>query len=235
MPTPSEIAAAVLFAVVWPTFEHLVLWPRFIERVRSGASDARRGYYWILIAALWGLSVVVGVAAWSARRPASALGVAVRPGIGLGVGLAMCAAIGVLLARQAARVHGSAKAREAVRRQCARTRGLDIFVPRTLDEFRTFVALSFSAGLCEEFLCRGFLIAVFAAFMPAWLAAVLSSVFFGLAHSYQGTKGILSTGATGLVMGLLYVWAGSLLPVVLLHTAIDAGNGLTTYFALRPE
>jgi hypothetical protein len=147
----------------------------------------------------------------------------------------MCAAIGVLLARQAAKVHGSARAREAVRKQFERTRGLDIFVPRTLDEFRTFAALSITAGVCEEFLYRGFLIALLAAFMPAWLGAVVSAVFFGFAHSYQGTKGILSTGTTGLVMGLLCMWAGSLLPVVLLHAVIDAGNGLTTYFALRPE
>jgi membrane protease YdiL (CAAX protease family) len=235
MPTPSEIAVTVLVVVVWPAFEHLVLWPPFIARVRDGAPDARRGYYRIMIAALWSLSAIVGITEWLARRPASSLGLAVRPSIGLGVGFAVCAAIGVLLARQAAKVHASAKAREAVRKQFAGAQGLDIFVPRSRDEYRTFVALSIAAGVCEEFLYRGFLIAILAAFMPAWLGAVVSAVFFGFAHSYQGTKGILGAGTTGLVMGLLYVWGGSLLPVVLLHFALDAGNGLTTYFALRPE
>ena len=235
MPTPLEIAVAVLIAIVWPAWEHFVAWPRFVALIRGGAPDGRLIGYRLTIATLLVLSAVVGITAWLARRPAASLGLAVRPGIGLGVGLAASAAVFVLLARQAAKVRASAKAREAVRRQIARTPGLDIFVPRTRDEFPTFVALSVTAGVCEEFLYRGFLIAVLAAFIPAWLGAVVSAVFFGFAHSYQGGKGILSVGMVGLIMGLLYVWAGSLLPVVLLHFALDAGNGLTTYFALRPE
>jgi membrane protease YdiL (CAAX protease family) len=177
----------------------------------------------------------VGIAAWVARRSAPSLGLAVHPGVALGVELTACAAMVVLLARQIAKVRASAAAREKLRRRIARTQGIEIFVPRTPAEFRTFVAVSVTAGACEEFLFRGFLIAVLAAFIPAWLGAVVSAVFFGFAHSYQGGKGIVSTGVVGLVMGLLYVWAGSLLPVVLLHIAIDAGNGLTTYLALRPE
>ncbi len=235
MPTPLEIAVAVLVAIVWPAWEHFVAWPRFVARLGGGAPDGRLVYYRYTLATEWGLAAVVGIAAWLARRPAPSLGLAVRPGVALGVELAACAAIVVLLARQIAKVRASAAAREAVRRQFARTQGLDIFVPRTPVEFRTFVALSVTAGVCEEFLFRGFLIAVCAALMPAWLGAVVSAVFFGFAHSYQGGKGILRTGMLGLGMGLLYVWAGSLLPVVLLHVAVDAGNGLTAYLALRPE
>ena len=235
MPTPLEIAVAVLVAVLWPAWEHFLVWPWFVARVRGGSSNARLVYYRAMIATLWGISAVVGITEWLARRPAASLGLVVRPGIGLGVGLVVCAVVVVLLARQAAKVRGSARAREAVRRQFAGSSGLDIFVPRTRDEIPTYLALSVSAGVCEEFLYRGFLIAVLAAFIPAWLGAVVSAVFFGFAHSYQGGKGILSVTMVGLVTGMLYVWAGSLLPVILLHFALDAGNGLTTYFALRPE
>jgi membrane protease YdiL (CAAX protease family) len=235
MPTPLEIAVAVLVAVVWPAWEHFVAWPRFVARVRGAAPDGRLVYYRITLAIEWGLAAAVGIAAWLARRPATSLGLAVRPGLALGVGLAACAVMVVLVARQIAKVRASASVRQAVRRQLSRTAGLEILVPRTPVEFRTFVALSVTAGVCEEFLFRGFLIAVLAAFIPAWLGAVVSAVFFGFGHSYQGGKGILSTGMVGLVMGLLYVWAGSLLPVVLLHVAVDAGNGLTTYLAMRPE
>jgi len=235
MPTPLEIAVAILVAVVWPAWEHFVAWPRFVARIRGGAPDGRIVGYRITLVTEWSLTAVVGIAAWLARRPASSLGLVVRSGVALGVELAACAAIGVLLVRQIAKVRASAKAREAVRRQLARTGGLESLPPRTPAELRAFVALSVTAGVCEEFLFRGFLIAVLAAFMPAWLGAVVSAVFFGVAHSYQGGRGVLSIAMFGLVMGLLYVWAGSLLPVVLLHIVVDAGNGLTSYFALRPE
>ena len=235
MPTPLEIAAAVLVGVVLPVWVHLVAWPQFVARIRSGAPDARVVDYRMTIATEWGLTAVVGIAAWLARRPAPTLGLVVRPGVALGVELAACAAIAALLARQIAKVRASAAVREKLRRRLARTPGLDIFTPRTPAEFRTFMVLSVTAGVCEEFLFRGFLIAVLAAFIPVWLGVVVSAACFGIAHSYQGGKAVVSIGMLGVVMGLLYVWAGSLLPVVLLHVALDAGNGITTYLALRPE
>lgn len=235
MPAPLEIAVAVLIAVVWPAWEHFVAWPRFVKRIQGGAPDGRVSGYRMTVVTQWLIATIAGIAAWLSHRPPASLGLIVRPVVALYVELAVFTALAVLLGRQIAKVRSSAKARESVRKQLARSQGLDVFPPRTATEFRMFLAVSVTAGVCEEFLFRGFLIATLAGFMPAWLAAVVAAVFFGFGHAYQGGKGVAGIAALGLIMGLLYVWAGSLLPVILIHIALDAGNGATTYFALREE
>jgi uncharacterized protein len=81
-----------------------------------------------------------------------------------------------------------------------------------------------TAGVCEEWLYRGFFLAVVAALaggLQTWLLVVVAAVAFGLAHFYQGAVGILTTGVLGGVMAALYLQTGSLLLPVLLHAAID--------------
>ena len=57
----------------------------------------------------------------------------------------------------------------------------------------------------------------------AWVAAaVVSSIVFGLFHSYQAPIGIIRTGAIGLVFALAYLVVGrNLWPLVLAHGLID--------------
>ena len=71
-------------------------------------------------------------------------------------------------------------------------------------------ALSITAGVVEEIVYRGFVLWYLANFMPLWAALLLSSVFFGLGHSYQGKSGALRTGLVGLVFAILYVMSGSI-------------------------
>ena len=54
------------------------------------------------------------------------------------------------------------------------------------------------------------------------LLAFLSAAAFGAAHLYQGIAGVLSTGLTGLIFGILYLLTGrKLLPVVLAHMTVN--------------
>lgn len=100
------------------------------------------------------------------------------------------------------------------------------FLPRTKHEFQWFVFLSITAGICEELLFRGFLIWYLEPLGGSLFAVVLSSVLFGLAHSYQGGKGIVRTGLMGLVLGLILLWTDSLLILIFLHIAGDVYNGI---------
>jgi membrane protease YdiL (CAAX protease family) len=87
-----------------------------------------------------------------------------------------------------------------------------------------FTVVGVTAGVCEEWLYRGFFLAVVAALaggLPTGLLVVVAAVAFGLAHAYQGPVGILTTGLLGGVMAALYLQTGSLLLPVLLHAAID--------------
>ena len=74
---------------------------------------------------------------------------------------------------------------------------------------------------------RGFLIAYLNAALgtPFWVAAVLSSVVFGLAHAYQGPAGIPRVALLGGLFALLYGMTGSLWAPIVAHTAMDIASG----------
>jgi len=100
-------------------------------------------------------------------------------------------------------------------------------LPQSRMELLPFLALAITAGLCEEFLYRGFLMAVLARLgVVAWLAVLASSILFGLAHLYQGRGGLVSTMFVGIVLGIGRVVYGSLVPVVFWHTAVDVVAGI---------
>lgn len=109
---------------------------------------------------------------------------------------------------------------------------IDFFLPRTAEELRWFVLVCLTAGICEEVLYRGFLIAYLAVWplKAGGLGAILfSSLMFGTAHLYQGVKGIVVTGILGLVMAILFLWTGNLIAPMVFHTLID----LRAWFILR--
>jgi uncharacterized protein len=100
--------------------------------------------------------------------------------------------------------------------------------PSTGAEKLAVVPLALTAGFCEEFLYRGWLLNVTGyALKSVWAGLLISSILFGLAHLYQGRKGMLGTGIGGLVFGLIYVAGGSLVPAQVLHAALDLQNVLS--------
>jgi membrane protease YdiL (CAAX protease family) len=100
-------------------------------------------------------------------------------------------------------------------------------VPQTSTERATWVLVSITAGVCEEFLYRGWLLSLFSAALGSvWLGLLISSILFGFAHAYQGRKAIFGTGVGGAIFGMVFIVSGSLIPGQLLHTAMDLNTGL---------
>ena len=64
-------------------------------------------------------------------------------------------------------------------------------------------------------------------------AVVLAIVAFGLAHAYQGIRGIVLTGVTGAVAMGLYLLTGSLVAPIVVHATVDLANGLMAYRVLQ--
>jgi len=96
-----------------------------------------------------------------------------------------------------------------------------------LAELLPFLALALTAGLCEEFLYRGFAMAALTrAGLPMGGVVLLSSVFFGLAHLYQGRGGLVSTMIIGTVFGTARIAYDGLVPAMLWHFAVDAAAGV---------
>lgn len=100
-------------------------------------------------------------------------------------------------------------------------------LPVSLLEFLPYAALSITAGVCEEFIYRGFaLAALVRSGCVMWLSVVLTSVLFGLAHAYQGKAGILSTGLFGVLLALGRLAFSSLVPVMIWHAGLDVAAGI---------
>ena len=103
-----------------------------------------------------------------------------------------------------------------------------------LPNYLTLLALGLIyGGVLEELLNRGFVIGwgtrLFGerAAMPL---LIISSVVFGLAHRYQGTTGMISTGLSGLAFGAIYIFSGrKLLAPMLSHGVADA-IGITSLY-----
>lgn len=79
----------------------------------------------------------------------------------------------------------------------------------------------------EEVLFRGFLMNELVRLLGAgsfglMVTVLFSSTLFGLAHWYQGPCGVLSTAVVGVFMGIIFVWAGfNLWVVIFTHAFID--------------
>lgn len=100
-------------------------------------------------------------------------------------------------------------------------------LPQSAVELLPYLALAITAGLCEEFLYRGFAMAALSsAALAPWLVVLVSSLLFGLAHSYQGRGGMIMTFIVGLVLGASRLTYNSLIPAIFWHGAVDVVAGL---------
>jgi membrane protease YdiL (CAAX protease family) len=101
-------------------------------------------------------------------------------------------------------------------------------MPTTPAERLAVIPLAFTAGFCEEFLYRGYLLNIAAsATKSLWVGLLISTILFGFAHLYQGRKGVIGTSIGGAVFGLIFLASRSLLPGQLLHTAMDLSQLLS--------
>jgi len=234
---PAQLAAAVIavYLVVGEPFVGYVLHRRFEGRLRADQA-ARRSFYRRLLVLEWGLAAVALVV-WSAAPGVTVAAVGLVPPRGWPGPLAwlITGALLVLVFVSTRALRSGALAGpppEVLRRtRPGEARHAEppgqatlALLPRTRSERRLFALVGVTAGVCEEWLYRGFFLAVVAAAAPGLPAAglvVVAALAFGLAHAYQGRSGILTTGVLGGLLAAVYLSTGSLLLPVLLHAVID--------------
>lgn len=105
-------------------------------------------------------------------------------------------------------------------REKMRGRGGALLLPETNPEARWFALVSLCGGLAEELGYRGFLFYYARLWWPPvnTLELVLvTSICFGIAHVYQGRRGVAMTSLAGVLMGILYVATGNLLVPAVAH------------------
>ncbi len=187
------------------------------------AATGRRRLWLRAMATQWGL-VALLVVLWLARgRPFVSLGLGAPAPWGLAGVLAGLAFVVAVLAGQRRQL---ATKPELVERVRERLEPVAKLMPHERDEMPGFVWLCVTAGVCEEILFRGFATWLFAGVLPAfWMAAVAQAVLFGIAHTYQGPRGVVATGAVGLFLsGIVWV-TGSLWAAMLVHALMDVHAG----------
>jgi membrane protease YdiL (CAAX protease family) len=104
---------------------------------------------------------------------------------------------------------------------------LYLMIPATVREKKAFAFLSLTAGICEELTIRGLLFCLLYSLFPAlsvYIILVITSVFFGALHAYQGVSGTVKASLIGVALGALYLATGSLIPGILLHFILDLAN-----------
>lgn len=102
-------------------------------------------------------------------------------------------------------------------------RAIQFLLPHGRQEMALWVALSVTAGICEEALYRGYLQRQFMALtknIPAGI--LLSAVAFGLAHSYQGWARAATIAVEGAMLGAMAHWCRSVRPGMIAHAWKDA-------------
>ena len=106
------------------------------------------------------------------------------------------------------------------------TRNVTSMLPRTAPEIIVWILVSISAGICEEFVYRGYLQRQFAAMTRSGAAAlVLQAIVFGVSHVYQGWKQVVIISVLGALFGLLAQWRRSLVPGMTAHAWADIYSG----------
>ena len=222
LPSWIDWSFVAAFAGVWPAYENLVRLPRVKAEIRLEGSPRRIREYRFTMLQEWLLVAIAIALIVFDRRPWASVGLVLPQGAGLWWTIGIIVALAVLLRMQYGAATRTDAARASVNRQLTRVRWL---LPASGPELAHFRALSVTAGVCEEILFRGYLMAFLLPLGGIGVAVALSSLLFGLAHGYQGVRGMVTSGVLGALMAGMYVLTGSLLAPILVHAMIDWSSG----------
>ncbi len=179
---------------------------------------------------MWGVTFAALAAWFYLGRDWAIIGL-LLPGGGyglMGLALLLCVALVGMSAYSEIQVRNS----DSVARTFVdASRGFEFALPHSDRDLRWFYGMSVTAGVTEEILYRGFLIAYLSGYMPMLGAVLVSTLIFGIAHSYQGRAGILRTSVVGLVLATMYVTSGSLLLPIIAHILVDVFGGRAIHLA----
>jgi membrane protease YdiL (CAAX protease family) len=201
----------------WPLWQD---WPPGARCNTDSLLRITNGVYVVTIACEW---LLFGLAAWGVRMG----GVSISTVVGerwstpklflrdLGIGALFLLGSNVALAGL------SAVLRPGPNANVAR------MLPHGRIEITLWIFVSLSAGICEEFVTRGYLQKQLGGLLKNAAAGVVAQgIIFGAAHAYQGSKRMFTIAVLACMMGWLAQWRQSLRPGMLSHFLQDALGGI---------
>ena len=231
MPSLTDAVFVFALVVVGSLVEYVYFWPRVRAEVAAGKPSARVSAYRRGVLGEWAFTIAA-LAIWSAfGRPWSAMRLGLPHGWRLGVGvLFVLAAVGLVVLQLWSVARLPVERRIAARPKLS---AVAFILPRTAPEESWFLALSTTAGFCEELLFRGYLPWFFTPWLGSVGAMALCVVIFGVGHAYQGRSGAVRATLAGAFMAALVLVTDSLIPAMIVHALIDIGSGTLGYWLLR--
>lgn len=171
------------------------------------------------IDALWNLPAEFAAVIESTRPQSSAESPSLESMLGMAVGMAIGLTISAIVWRKRLK-----KMSQPV------IGDIESLLPRNRREVKWCIPLALNAGISEEIFYR-IALPLLALEATGSIAASLaiSMTAFGMAHWYQGWKGVLATTAVGALMFWLYLSSGSILKPIAVHILIDM-----IAFVIRP-
>lgn len=212
----------LLFAVMYP-IAGAIGFRRFMRRVRAGISPERMRLYRNTMISHWSL-LAAALAVWAlSGRGWEALGFGLDLDFNFLLG-ALLTLLGIAVLVLQLKSVAAADDR-AIERIAGRFGNLEMLLPRSRQELSRFYLLSLTAGVVEEILWRGFLLWYLLQYLPLWLAGVVCTLAFGIAHAYQGSRQLPAVTLVGAAFVVLYLLTGSVWLPIVLHAAIDMLQG----------
>ena len=229
MPNAVDLIFATIVFVAGAFLDYFVLWPYLLRKVSGGEPDARTRVYGIIMGGEWLAAIFVAGRWWMLARPWTALWLFPPRGWRLLASmLAVLAVAALFLSQTRSLARLSPEKRAALRRRFR----LIALVPHTTAEYRWFVGLSVTAGICEELLYRGVLVWALQPWVGLGWAAAVSVIAFGAAHAYQG-KDVVRPALAGLMLQGIALLTQSILPGILVHAMLDVMSGTSAYLLVR--
>ena len=117
-----------------------------------------------------------------------------------------------------------------------RKTGARLLLPESPVEMRYWIPISILAGISEEWAYRGVAFTMLAKFVQSpSAAAIVCIAAFGIAHMFQGWRGVLATSVLAALFHLLVWQLQSLDLAILLHAGYDLIVGVIAMKAFMRE
>ena len=230
-PKPLETLASPLHTIILllALFGAALLGYRSVHEMRAEQSPNHLFFYSATMAWEW---ILVAYIYWGVRRRGKSLGDIVRGNwsraseffVDIAISFGFWIAALVVLTVVARALHATGTREAALK-----------LAPHGLAESILWVAVSVTAGFCEETIFRGYLQRQFAAWTRSGAVGLtISAALFGAGHIYQGAKATLVIAVYGLMFGILAEARRSLRPGIVVHAWHDAITGLLVRFLPNP-
>ena len=225
LPEPGRyerIASPIHTLIVLVALAAWTVWGKFqADEMRAAASPDKIGLYARTFVFEWLLFAVALAGVWRHGSPlSSVLGDRwkslhqVLIDIGIAAAFWLCSGFLLFLLSKLLRTEGLGK-------------NMQFMLPHGRLQIAMWIALSITAGICEEAIFRGYFQRQFISFTknaPAGIA--LSAAAFGAAHAYQGLRMVVLIALYGSMFGILAHWRKTVRPGMIAHAWQDTLGGI---------